>query len=89
MTEPDPHDSGPMPEARWLWRRLYVFALTFGVRLLLARAVMRASTDSLPRLTEGLMLLQGLTLVLYLVAPTTQQIVALLANLKLRLGGPA
>lgn len=84
MTEP-----APMPEARWLWRRLYVFALTFGVWLLLGRAVMRASADSLPRLTEGLMLLQALTLVLYLVAPTTQQIVALLAHLKLRLGGGA
>jgi hypothetical protein len=76
-----------MPEARWLWRRLYVFALTFGVWLLLGRAVMRVPAENLPRLTEGLMMLQALTLVLYLVAPTTQQIVALLANLKLRLGG--
>lgn len=84
MTEP-----ASMPEARWLWRRLYVFALTFGVWLLLARAVMRASAESLPRLTEGLMMLQALTLVLYLVAPTMQQIVAVLANLKLRLGGSA
>lgn len=89
MTEPAPSISGPMPEARWLWRRLYVFALTFGVWLLLGRAVMRASVDSLPRLTEGLMLLQALTLVLYLVAPTMQQIVAVMANLKLRLGGSA
>lgn len=89
MTEPRSPDLGPMPEARWLWRRLYVFALTFGVWLLLLRAVVRAPADSLPRLTEGLMLLQALTLVLYLVAPTTQQIVAVLANLKLRLGGDA
>ena len=89
MTEPEPPTSEPMPEARWLWRRLYVFALSFGVWLLLAQAVMRASEENLPRLTEGLMLLQALTLVLYLVAPTTQQIVALLANLKLRLGGAA
>lgn len=79
----------PMPEARWLWRRLYVFALTFGVWLLLGRAVMRASAETLPRLTEGLMLLQALTLVLYLVAPTAQQIASLMANLKLRLGGQA
>ena len=48
---------------------------------------MRVPAENLPRLTEGLMMLQALTLVLYLVAPTTQQIVALLANLKLRLGG--
>ena len=82
-------EENPMPEARWLWRRLYVFALTFGVWLLLGRAVMRTPVDSLPRLTEGLMMLQALTLVLYLVAPTTQQIIGLLANLKLRLGGGA
>ena len=82
-------DQTSMPEARWLWRRLYVFALTVGVWLLLGRAVMRAPVDSLPRLTEGLMMLQALKLVLYLVAPTTQQIVALLATLKLRLGGGA
>ena len=39
--------------------------------------------DSLPRLTEGLMLLQALTVGLYLVAPTMQQVAALMANLKL------
>jgi len=82
-------DPNPMPEARWLWRRLYVFAFSFGLWLLLARAVTRASADSLPRLTEGLMLLQALTVVLYLVAPTAQQIAALFAHLKLRLGGGA
>lgn len=87
MTEPESPIPESLPEARWLWRRLYVFAFSFGLWLLLARAVMRASADSLPRLTEGLMLLQALTLVLYLVAPTAQQIAALMANLKLRLGG--
>ena len=89
MTEPESPRPESLPEARWLWRRLYVFAFSFGVWLLLARAVMRASTDSLPRLTEGLMLLQALTVVLYLVAPTMQQIAGLVAHLRLRLGGTA
>lgn len=89
MTPTDP--APPLAEARWLWRRVYVFAFSFGVWLLLARAVTRASADSLPQLAEALMALQALTLVLYLVAPTAQQIVALLANLRLRLttGGAA
>lgn len=86
MSEMDP---APMAEGRWLWRRVYVFAVSFGVWLLLARAVTRTSVDSLPKLAEALMALQALTLVLYLVAPTAQQIVGLLANLRLRLGGAA
>lgn len=86
MSETDPV---PMAEGRWLWRRVYVFAVSFGVWLLLERAVTRTSVDGLPRLAEALMALQALTLVLYLVAPTAQQIVGLLANLRLRLGGAA
>ncbi len=89
MTEPVSPVPRSLPEARWLWRRLYVYAVSFGLWLLLARAVTRASADSLPRLTEGLMLLQALTVVLYLVAPSMQQVAGLMANLKLRLGGGA
>ena len=86
MSETDPV---PMAEGRWLWRRVYVFAFSLGVWLLLARALTRATPDSLPELAKALMALQALTLVLYLVAPTAQQIVGLLANLRLRLGGAA
>ena len=80
-----------LAEGRWLWRRLYVFAFSLGIWLLLERVAERASLDALPRLAEALMALQALTVVLYLVAPTAQQIVALLANLRLRLttGGEA
>ncbi len=76
-----------LPEARWFWRRLYVFATSGGLWLLLAWAVRRADPTVLPQLAGGLMQLLGLILVLYLVAPTAQQLAALAADLRLRLGG--
>ena len=75
----------PLAEARWLWRRLYVFLASFGLWSLLGDAIARAEPQALPRLAAGLMILLGLTLVLYLVAPTAQQLIALLAQLRVRL----
>lgn len=74
-----------MAEGRWLWRRLYVFTASAGLWLLLERAIGRTAPADLPRVAEGLMGLIALMLVLYLVAPTAQQMVAMLANLRLRL----
>ncbi|MDI1281986.1 MAG: hypothetical protein ACI9YM_001565 [Brevundimonas sp.] len=80
--------SGPtsLAEGRWLWRRLYVFSASAALWLLLDRTLARVPASSLPRLVEALMALLALTLVLYLVAPTAQQLVTLAANLRLRLG---
>ena len=83
------NEDKPMAEGRWLWRRLFVFAVSLGVWRLLDQAVGRAEAAGLPRLAEGLRTLLGLVLVLYLVAPTAQQIVAVVADLKLKLGGRA
>lgn len=74
-----------LAEGRWLWRRLYVFVASAALWLLLARAVGRTAPADLPRVADGLMGLMALMLVLYLVAPTAQQMIALLANLRLRL----
>ncbi len=89
MTEPDwpAEPPEPLAEGRWLWRRLYVFGASFGLWSLLGQAVARATPQTLPRVAEGLMALLALILVLYLVAPTAQQLVTLTANLKLRLAG--
>lgn len=76
----------PLAEGRWLWRRLYVFAASTALWALLAVCVRRTMPTQLPQIAEGLMGLLALLLVLYLVAPTAQQLVELLANLKLRLG---
>lgn len=82
MTEPTPQ---PLAEARWLWRRLYVFVASFALWRLLSAVVQRTEPSALPAVASGLMSVLALTLVLYLVAPTAQQLVELLANLRLRL----
>ena len=76
----------PLAEGRWLWRRIYVFSVSAGLWLLLAGVVSSATPDVLPRIADGLMGLMGLLLVLYLVAPTAQQLIQLLAEVKLRIG---
>lgn len=73
-----------LAEGRWLWRRLYVYAASLALWLLLRLAVTRAAANDLPRIAEGLMGLMALMLLLYLVAPSAQQIVNLT---RLRAGG--
>lgn len=75
----------PLAEGRWLWRRLYVFGVTAGLWGQTAWAVRRMDASALPRVVDALMLLMGLVLVIYLVAPTTQQVIELAAQLRLRL----
>lgn len=87
MADPDFRSPMPLAEGRWLWRRLYVFAVSLALWRLLASVIARAPVEALPGLANGLMTLLALTLVLYLVAPTAQQLVALFANLRLRLAG--
>lgn len=77
--------ASPEAEGRWLWRRTFVFAVVGGLWLLGARIVERLPPDRLPHALDGLMQLTGLTLVLYLVAPTAQELVTLIAQL--RFGG--
>jgi hypothetical protein len=82
MSAPEPL---PLAEAQWLWRRLYVYAASGLAWGLLAWAVGRAPVEALPVLAHGLMILLGVTMVLYLVAPSAQQLVSLLAEMRLRL----
>jgi len=87
MIENTPQPPAPLAEAKWLWRRLYVFAASFALWRSLSAVVDRTEPAGLPDVASGLMSLLALMLVLYLVAPTAQQLVALLADLRLRLGG--
>lgn len=82
---PSRRRSPPLAEGQWLWRRLYVFAASFALWRSLSTVVQRTEPAALPALASGLMSLLALTLILYLVAPTAQQLVALLVNLRLRL----
>lgn len=82
MTDEATPDAAPtLAEGRWLWRRLYVFATSGGAWLLLDRLIAAAPAEAAPRLAQWLMALLALTLVLYLVAPTAQQLIATLATL--------
>ncbi len=76
-----------LAEGRWLWRRTYAFLVSGGLWLLLMRAVGRTPPDRLPETARGLMGLLALILVLYLVAPTAQQLATMIASARLRLGG--
>ena len=76
-----------LAEGRWLWRRLYVFAASAGLWWLLGRAIGRTASEDLPRVVEGLMGLIALMQVLYLVAPTAQQLITLIATARLRISG--
>ena len=88
-TKPQIPQPSPLAEGRWLWRRVYVFSFTLGLWKLMADVVRGATPETLPRISDGLMALLALLLILYLVAPTAQQLVELMAELKLRLGAVA
>ena len=80
-----PSANSPTPglaEGRWLWRRLYVFLTSGGAWLLLDRLIAVTPPEAAPRLAHALMGLLALVLVLYLVAPTAQQLIASLALLR-------
>jgi len=88
MTVPEPP---VLAEGRWLWRRLYVFGTSGGGWLVLDRVLARAPSEAAPALAQALMALLALTLVLYLLAPTAEQLIQTLATLRARLsaGGRA
>lgn len=84
---PAPSTQPVLAEGRWLWRRLYVFATSGGAWLLLDRLIALTPPEAAPRLAQGLMALLALILVLYLVAPSAQQLIATLAILRPGPGG--
>lgn len=86
VTPLDPQD--PLPEGKWFWRRLIVFVSVAFTYWLLWRVVRRIEPPDLPGVAANLMLVIGVLLVLYLVAPSATQLAELLATLKLRLRGP-
>lgn len=71
-----------LAEGRWLWRRLYVFANSALAWLILDRLIAVVPAQDALRLAEIVIMLLALMLVVYLVAPTAQQLLAGLAVLK-------
>jgi len=87
MTAPSTSSPPVLAEGRWLWRRLYVFTTSAAAWLSLDRLLAAAPPEAVPRLAQALMSLLALVLVIYLVAPTAQQLIATLVALRPRLGG--
>ena len=77
-----PPAPSPLAEGRWLWRRLYVFASTGAAWLLLDRLITLTPPEAALPLARALMALLALTMILYLVAPTAQQLIASLRVLR-------
>lgn len=86
MTHPEIESAHALPEGRWLWRRLFVFASSGAAWTLLDRVVRLTSPADAPAVARGLMALLALLLVLYLVAPTAQQLLAALVHLRREAG---
>jgi hypothetical protein len=74
----------PLAEGRWLWRRLYVFSNSAMAWLVLDRLIAASPAAAGPDLARDLMALLALLGVLYLVAPTAQQLLGGLAGLRRR-----
>ena len=64
----------PLAEGRWLWRRLYVFLTSGAAWLFLDRLIVAMPQSATPDLARALSALLALTLVIYLVAPSAQQL---------------
>ena len=87
MSRPPEPPHSPLAEGRWLWRRLYVFASTGAAWLLLDRLIGLTPPAAALPLAKALMALLALTMILYLVAPTAQQLIASLRALRSPLEG--
>jgi hypothetical protein len=76
-----------LAEGRWLWRRLFVFLTSLALWALVHRAIERAPVHALPDIVGQLLMLIALITLLYLVAPTAQQLVALSVRFRIGAGG--
>lgn len=70
-----------LAEGCWLWRRLYVFGNSAMAWLVLDRLIAASPAAAGPDLARDLMALLALLGVLYLVAPTAQQLISGIASL--------
>lgn len=85
-TPPDVQD--PLPESNWLWRRVFVFAVTAAVLWMVWGAITRLGAAALvqPRqgipallsLCKSLLFLTMMMVTYYMVAPSAEQIVKMM-----------
>lgn len=68
---------GPLPEAQWLWRRLFTWLVTAFIAWQLHTLVDRLPTEDLRLIADRLILLLATLVAFYLVGPTAEHIIAL------------
>lgn len=79
-------DDPSLAEGQWLWRRLYAFVFSAALWGLLWRAIDLTPPEMMLGMARGLMGLMALILMLYLVAPTAQQLANTLGSARLGAG---
>ena len=87
----------PLPESNWLWRRVFVFAVTGAVLWMLWGAITRLATsaiaspergiDALLTLCKWMIVYNILMVTYYMVAPSAEQIVKMMKTAKLLTSG--
>lgn len=69
--------SQPLPEAKWLWRRLFTWLVTVFIAWQLHSLVARLPTEDLRVIAERLIVLLATLVAFYLIGPTAEHIIAL------------
>ena len=69
--------SPPLPEAQWLWRRLFTWGVTLWIMVQLHSLIARLPDADLRSICERLILLLGTLTAFYLIGPTAEHIIAL------------
>jgi hypothetical protein len=87
----------PLPEGNWFWRRSYVFACTAILLALVwlkidivgdvARGGSETAISGLVRLLKDCILLVGVLVLFYMIAPSAEQVVKMLATVSAWKGG--
>lgn len=69
--------SRPLPEAQWLYRRLFTWAVTGWALFTLHGLIQRMPEADLRAIATRLILLLGALVAFYLIGPTAEHIIAL------------
>jgi len=69
--------SAPLPEAQWLWRRLFTWLISAFILWQLHGLLARLPIEDLRTITERLILLLASLIAFYLIGPTAEHIIAL------------
>jgi len=77
------NEASALPETGWFWRRLFIFAVSAALIYLIHRTLDRATDMPTVRLiARGLLILLGLSMLLYIAGASTEAITRLVGAVK-------